>query len=71
MSYSEYQYKKAKKIIDKAGIAKIEDNVYQVISGTNPNDSYIVDNGVCSCQATRFGRQCTHMLVVEMFNGKD
>ncbi len=65
--YSEYQINKARKIIRMNGVVEIAEDAYQVRSGTKLNDSYIVDSGVCTCPAMKFGRDCTHKLVVEMF----
>lgn len=69
--YSQYQFKKAQKILDLRGVANIGDGLYQVQSGTDSEESYMVEGGECSCPgSTKFKKNCTHKLVVEMFKEK-
>ena len=41
--------RKAKKLVENGGVAKIEDNLYQVKSSTDPTKSYMVTEDSCDC----------------------
>jgi len=41
--------RKAKKLVENGGVAKIEDNLYQVKSSTDLTKSYMVTEDSCDC----------------------
>lgn len=71
MIYSDYQWKKAKKILSNNGIAVIEDNLIQVRSGTEDGKSYLISNRECECEGYKFNKQCTHVLAYDLWRTKN
>ena len=41
--------RKAKKLVESEGVAKIDDELYQVKSSTDPSKSYMVEIDTCVC----------------------
>ncbi len=41
--------RKAKKLVENEGVAKIDEDIYQVKSSSDPTKSYMVSNGSCDC----------------------
>jgi len=41
--------RKAKKLVENGGVAKIEDDLYQVKSSSDPTKSYMVTEDSCDC----------------------
>ena len=41
--------KKAKKLVDDGCISKIEDDLFQIRSSSDPNKSYFVTSDTCEC----------------------
>jgi len=41
--------KKAKKLVESGGVSKIEDDLFQIRSSSNPEISYFVTSDSCEC----------------------
>ncbi len=41
--------KKAKKLVQSGGVVKIEDDLFQIKSSSNPDHSYFVTSNTCEC----------------------
>jgi len=41
--------RKAKKLVESCGVAKIDDDLYQIRSSSDPNKSYFVTSETCEC----------------------
>lgn len=69
---------KAQQILKDKGIAKIDDKLFQIRSGTNPDKSYFVSKTTgsslgweCECIANRnFKRKCCHIECVKVKTGE-
>ena len=69
--------RKAKKLVENGGVAKIEDNLYQVKSSTDLTKSYMVTEDSCDCLGFKnfykfhhgkgLKANCSHLEAVRMF----
>jgi len=69
--------RKAKKLVENGGVAKIEDNLYQVKSSTDLSKSYMVTEDSCDCLGFKnfykfhhgkgLKANCSHLEAVRMF----
>ena len=41
--------RKAKKLVESGGVVKLEDDLFQVKSSSNPEQSYVVTSDTCEC----------------------
>lgn len=41
--------RKAKKLVDSGGVVQIDTGIYQVRSSSSPDQSYVVEDGQCTC----------------------
>ena len=41
--------RKAKKLVESGGVIKIEDDLFQIKSSSDPNKSYFVSSETCEC----------------------
>ena len=72
--------RKAKKLVETGGVVKIEDDLYQIKSSSNPNKSYFVTSESCECEGFKnfykfhHGRgikaNCSHLEAVRIFQKK-
>lgn len=72
--------RKAKKLVENGGVIKIDDDVYQVKSSSDPEKSYFVTSGSCDCQGYanfykfHHGKglkaNCSHLEAVRIFKNK-
>ncbi len=73
--------KKAKRLVESGGVAKIEDDIYQVRSSSDASKSYIVDGESCDCPGyANFYKfhggkgikaNCSHLEAVRLFRGDE
>ena len=69
--------RKAKKLVESEGVAKIDDELYQVKSSTDPSKSYMVDKDSCDCLGFKtfykfhhgkgLKANCSHIEAVRIF----
>ena len=69
--------KKAKKLVESGGVVKIDQDIYQIKSSSDPNKSYIVSSDSCDCLGFKnfykfhHGRgikaNCSHLEAVRFF----
>ncbi len=69
--------RKAKKLVENNGVAKIDDEVYQVKSSSDPDKSYIVEQNSCECLGFKnfykfhhgkgLKANCSHLEAVRVF----
>lgn len=69
--------RKAKKLVEKGGVIKIEEDLYQIKSSSDPNKSYFVTSDSCECEGFKnfykfhHGRglkaNCSHLEAVRIF----
>jgi len=72
--------RKAKKLVEKGGVIKIEEGVFQVKSSSEPDKSYMVTEDTCDCLGFRnyykfhhgkgLKANCSHLEAVRIFKGK-
>ena len=72
--------RKAKKLVEKGGVIKIEEGVFQVKSSSDPDKSYMVTEDTCDCLGFRnyykfhhgkgLKANCSHLEAVRIFKGK-
>lgn len=72
--------RKAKKLVEKDGVIKIEDGLFQVKSSSDPDKSYMVTEDACDCQGFKnyykfhhgngLKANCSHLEAVRIFKGK-
>ncbi len=70
--------KKAKKLVEKNGVSKIDDDLFQVRSSSDPEKSYMVSSDSCDCQGFKnfykfhhgkgLKANCSHIEAVRIFN---
>ena len=73
--------RKAKKLAENGGVAKIEDNLYQVKSSTDLTKSYMVTEDSCDCLGFKnfykfhhgkgLKANCSHLEAVRMFKKEE
>ncbi len=69
--------RKAKKLVENNGVAKIDDELYQVKSSSDPNKSYMVEQNSCECLGFKnfykfhhgkgLKANCSHLEAVRVF----
>lgn len=63
---SAHTEKKARQLVDSGSVARVADNVYQVMS-SRAGESYIIDETMeCTCLGYRFRQDCSHIQAVGM-----
>jgi len=72
--------RKAKKLVEKDGVIKIEEELFQVKSSSDPDKSYMVTEDTCDCQGFKnyykfhhgngLKANCSHLEAVRIFKGK-
>jgi hypothetical protein len=70
--------RKAKKLVESGGVIKIEDDLFQIKSSSDPNKSYFVSSNSCECQGFKnfykfhhgkgLKANCSHLEAVRMYN---
>ena len=69
--------RKAKKLVESGGVAKVADDIYQVKSSSDPTKSYMVDGETCDCMGFKnfykfhhgkgLKANCSHLEAVKLF----
>jgi len=69
--------RKAKKLVEGEGVAKIDDDLYQVKSSSDPTKSYMVTSDSCDCMGFKnfykfhhgkgLKANCSHLEAVKIF----
>jgi len=69
--------RKAEKLVENGGVAKIDDEMYQVKSSTDPEKFYVVERGSCECFGFKnyykfhhgkdLKANCSHLEAVRIF----
>ena len=69
--------RKAKKLVDNEGVVKIEDNLFQVKSSSDPSKSYFVTSDSCECPGFKnfykfhhgkgLKANCSHLEAIRIF----
>ena len=69
--------RKAKKLVESGGVAKVADDIYQVKSSSDPAKSYMVDGETCDCMGFKnfykfhhgkgLKANCSHLEAVKIF----
>jgi len=77
---SEATIRKAKKLVESGGIEKIDEDLYQIKSSSDPNKSYFVTNDSCECQGFKnfykfhhgkgLKANCSHLEAIRIFTKK-
>jgi len=72
--------RKAKKLVEKGGVIKIEEGLFQVKSSSDPDKSYMVTEDTCDCQGFKnyykfhhgngLKANCSHLEAVRIFKRK-
>ena len=72
--------RKAKKLVENSGVVKIEDDLYQVKSSSDPSKSYMVTENSCDCLGFKnfykfhngkgLKANCSHLEAVRMFKNQ-
>ncbi len=70
--------RKAKKLVEKNGVSKIDDDLFQVRSSSDPEKSYVVSSDSCDCLGFKnfykfhhgkgLKANCSHIQAVRIFN---
>ncbi len=69
--------KKAKKLVESGGIAQLEDDLFQIKSSSNPEQSYFVTSNTCECLGFKnfykfhhgkgLKANCSHLEAIRIF----
>ena len=69
--------RKAKKLVENGGVIKIEDDLFQIKSSSDPNKSYFVSSNTCECLGFKnfykfhhgkgLKANCSHLEAVRMY----
>jgi hypothetical protein len=72
--------RKAKKLVESGGVSKIEDDLFQIRSSSNPEISYFVTSDSCECLGFKnfykfhhgkgLKANCSHLEALRIFNQK-
>ena len=72
--------RKAKKLVENGGVVKIENDLYQIKSSSDPNKSYFVTSESCECEGFKnfykfhhgkgIKANCSHLEAVRIFKKK-
>ncbi len=70
--------RKAKKLVEKNGVSKVDDDLFQVRSSSDPEKSYMVSSDSCDCQGFKnfykfhhgkgLKANCSHLEAVRIFS---
>jgi hypothetical protein len=73
--------RKAKKLVESGGVSKIEDDLFQIRSSSNPEISYFVTSDSCECLGFKnfykfhhgkgLKANCSHLEALRIFNQKN
>ena len=73
--------RKAQKLVDNGGVIKIEDDLFQVKSSSDPSKSYFVTSDSCECPGFKnfykfhhgkgLKANCSHLEAIRMFLNKN
>jgi len=73
--------RKAKKLVESGGIVKIDDDLYQIKSSSDPTKSYFVTSDSCDCLGFKnfykfhhgkgLKANCSHLEALRIFKKKD
>jgi len=74
---SENTIRKARKLVENGGVVKIDQDIYQIKSSSDPNRSYIVTADSCECLGfknfykfhyrKKIKANCSHLEAVRIF----
>jgi len=69
--------RKAKKLVEKGGVVKVDDDLYQIKSSSDPEKSYFVTSDTCECpgfknfykfhHGTGLKANCSHLEAIRIF----
>ena len=69
--------RKAKKLVESDGVIKIEDDLFQIKSSSDPSKSYFVSSNTCECEGFKnfykfhhgkgLKANCSHLEAVRIF----
>ena len=69
--------RKAKKLVESGGVAKLEDDLFQIKSSSDPEKSYIASSTECECQGFKnfyklhhgkgLKANCSHLEAIRIF----
>ena len=69
--------RKAKKLVEAGGVVELDDDLYQVKSSSNPDQSYVVTSDTCECPGFKnfykfhhgkgLKANCSHLEAVRIF----
>ncbi len=69
--------RKAKKLVENGGVVKLDQDMYQIKSSSDPNKSYIVSDDSCECPGFKnfykfhhgkgIKANCSHLEAVRIF----
>ena len=72
--------RKAKKLVENGGVAKLDENLYQVKSSSDPTKSYMVTEDSCDCPGFKnyykfhhgkgLKANCSHLEAVRIYRKK-
>ena len=72
--------RKAKKLVENGGVVKVEEDIYQVKSSSDPSKSYMVTKDSCDCLGFKnfykfhhgkgLKANCSHLEAVRIFKKK-
>ena len=72
--------KKAKKLVESGGVVKIDDDLFQIKSSSNPEQSYFVTSNTCECLGFKnfykfhhgkgLKANCSHLEAIRIFKQK-
>jgi hypothetical protein len=72
--------RKAKKLVESGGIVKVDDNLYQIKSSSNPEKSYFVTSDTCECPGFKnfykfhhgkgLKANCSHLEAIRIFKNE-
>jgi len=73
--------RKAKKLVEKGGVIKIEEGMFQVKSSSDPDKSYMVTEDTCDCMGFKnyykfhhgngLKANCSHLEAVRIYKKND
>jgi len=80
MKLSSNTIRKAKKLVEDGGVIKIEEDLYQVKSSSDPTKSYMVTKDSCDCLGFKnfykfhhgkgLKANCSHLEAVKMYKNE-
>ncbi len=69
--------RKAKKLVETGGVVKVDDDLYQIKSSSDPEKSYFVTSDTCECQGfknfykfhhgTGLKANCSHLEAIRIY----